>query len=71
MEGGQAVIRKGGEEFRIEAGTVIFSVGAKPEAALGEELTAAGLEVTTAGDCVKPRRIMDSVREGFLAGSRV
>ena len=27
--------------------------------------------VIMAGDCVKPRRIMDSVREGFLAGNRV
>jgi pyruvate/2-oxoglutarate dehydrogenase complex dihydrolipoamide dehydrogenase (E3) component len=71
MEDRQAIIRRGDEELRAEAGTVIFSVGAKPEAALGEELAAAGVEVIMAGDCVKPRRILDSVAEGFLAGSRV
>jgi 2,4-dienoyl-CoA reductase-like NADH-dependent reductase (Old Yellow Enzyme family)/thioredoxin reductase len=71
MEGEQAVIRKGDEEFLIEARTVVFSVGAKPDTALGEELAAAGVTVIAAGDCVAPRRIMDSVREGFLAGNRV
>jgi 2,4-dienoyl-CoA reductase-like NADH-dependent reductase (Old Yellow Enzyme family)/thioredoxin reductase len=71
MEGEQAVIRKGDEERRVAARTVVFSVGAKPETALGEELAAAGVEVIMAGDCVKPRRILDSVAEGFLAGNRV
>ena len=71
MEGEQAVVSRGEQELRVEAGTVVFSVGAKPDNALGEELAAAGVMVEMAGDCVKPRRIMDSVREGFLAGNRV
>ncbi|MHB8773045.1 MAG: oxidoreductase [Syntrophales bacterium] len=71
VEGQQAILRRGDEELRVEAQTVVFSVGAKPETGLGEQLAAAGVTVETAGDCVKPRRIMDSVREGFLAGSRV
>ncbi len=71
IEGKQAVVSRGDQELRVEAGTVVFSVGAKPDNALGEELAAAGVTVIAAGDCVKPRRIMDSVREGFLAGNRV
>jgi hypothetical protein len=71
MEGEQAVVSRGGQELRVETGTVVFSVGAKPDNALGEELAAAGVTVEMAGDCVTPRRIMDSVREGFLAGNRV
>ncbi len=71
VEGPQAVVQRAGQELRIDAQTVVFSVGAKPETGLGEQLAAAGVTVEMAGDCVKPRRIMDSVREGFLAGSRV
>ena len=71
VEGRQAIVHRGDQELRVEAGTVVFSVGAKPDNALGEELAAAGVTVEMAGDCVKPRRIMDSVREGFLAGNRV
>ena len=71
MEGQTAVIRRGDEEIRIEAKTVVFSVGSKPEDSLADQLTAAGIEVIKAGDCVKPRRILDSVREGFLAGISV
>ena len=68
MEGPTAIIRRGDEEIRIGAETVVFSVGAKPEDSLSEKLTVAGIKVAKAGDCVKPRRILDSVREGFLAG---
>ena len=71
MEDRLAIIRIGDEEIRIDTGTVVFSVGAKPEDSLYEQLISMGIEVIKAGDCVKPRRIMDSVEEGFLAGSRV
>ncbi|MBE0556336.1 MAG: FAD-dependent oxidoreductase, partial [Proteobacteria bacterium] len=71
IEGEQAVVSRGDRELRVEAGTVVFSVGAKPDNTLGEELAAAGVTVEMAGDCVRPRRIKDSVREGFLAGNRV
>jgi len=71
VQGQQAITHRDDQELRIEAGTVVFSVGAKPDNALGGELAAAGVTVEMAGDCVKPRRIMDSVREGFLAGNRV
>jgi 2,4-dienoyl-CoA reductase-like NADH-dependent reductase (Old Yellow Enzyme family)/thioredoxin reductase len=71
MEDRQAIIRRGLEEIPIEAETVVFSVGAKPDDLLYEELISMGVDVIKAGDCVKPRRILDSIAEGFLAGSRV
>ncbi len=71
VEDETAIVRRGDEEIRIDARTIVFSVGSKPEDSLADQLTAAGTEVIKAGDCVKPRRILDSVREGFLAGSRV
>jgi 2,4-dienoyl-CoA reductase-like NADH-dependent reductase (Old Yellow Enzyme family)/thioredoxin reductase len=71
MENGQAIIHRGDEEIRTDAGTVVFAVGASPDDSLYERLVASGIAVTKAGDCVKPRRILDSVEEGFLAGNRV
>jgi 2,4-dienoyl-CoA reductase-like NADH-dependent reductase (Old Yellow Enzyme family)/thioredoxin reductase len=71
MEDRQASIHRGLEDIRIEAGTVVFSVGAKPDDLLYEGLKSTGIDVIKAGDCVKPRRILDSVEEGFLAGNRI
>jgi 2-enoate reductase len=71
MEDHQAIIHQGLEDIRIEAGTVVFSVGAKPDDLLYEQLKSMSIEVIKAGDCVKPRRILDSVEEGFQAGNRV
>ncbi len=71
MEDRQAIIHQGLEDIPIEAGTVVFSVGAKPDDLLYEQLKSMGIEAIKAGDCVKPRRILDSVEEGFLAGNRV
>ena len=71
MEDQRAIIRQGLDDIRIEAGTVVFSVGAKPDDLLYEQLNSMGIEAVQAGDCVKPRRILDSVAEGFEAGNRV
>ncbi len=71
MEDRQAIIHQGLEDIPIEAGTVVFSVGAKPDDLLYEQLISLGIEVIKAGDCVKPRRILDSVEEGFQAGNRI
>jgi len=71
MEDRRAIIHQGLEDIPIEVGTVVFSVGAKPDDLLYEQLKSMGIDVIKAGDCVKPRRILDSVEEGFLAGNRV
>ncbi len=71
MEDRQAIIHIGLEDIGIETKTVVFSVGAKPDDFLYEQLKSMGVEAIKAGDCVKPRRILDSVEEGFLAGNRI
>ena len=71
MEDHQAIIHQGLEDIPIETRTVVFSVGAKPDDVLYEQLKSMGIEAIKAGDCLKPRRILDSVEEGFLAGNRV
>jgi 2,4-dienoyl-CoA reductase-like NADH-dependent reductase (Old Yellow Enzyme family)/thioredoxin reductase len=71
MEDRRAIIHQGLEDIPIEAGTVVFSVGAKPDDLLYEQLKTTGIEAIKAGDCVKPRRILDSVEGGYLAGNRI
>ncbi|MEW6334927.1 MAG: FAD-dependent oxidoreductase, partial [Thermodesulfobacteriota bacterium] len=71
LEDRRAIIHQGLEDIPIETGTVVFAVGAKPDDLLYEQLMSAGIETIKAGDCVKPRRILDAVEEGFLAGNRV
>ena len=71
MEGRYAIIRQGDLEMRVETETVVFAVGAKPDACLDDQLVPAGIPVIKAGDCLKPRRLLDSVEEGFQAGNSV
>ena len=68
MEGGQALIRLGEKEVRIDAGTLVFSVGSRPEDALYDPLVSAGIRVIKVGDSVKPARILDAVHGGLRAG---
>lgn len=51
--------------------TIVIAVGYRPDTALGEALSAAGIDFTLVGDAVKPRKIRDAVVEGFQAGYAV
>ncbi len=57
---------QGGLKHRIDGvDTVVSAVGSASNRALGEALGAAGATVHLIGDCVKPRRILEAIREGF------
>jgi 2,4-dienoyl-CoA reductase-like NADH-dependent reductase (Old Yellow Enzyme family)/thioredoxin reductase len=71
VDGRYAIVRQGDSEMRVEAATVVFAVGSKPESCLYDQLVASGIPVIKVGDCMKPRRLLDSVEEGFLAGDAV
>jgi NADPH-dependent 2,4-dienoyl-CoA reductase/sulfur reductase-like enzyme len=45
--------------------TVVIAVGSKSKNNLSELIKQEGIPVYTIGDCVKPRKIMDAVHEGF------
>ncbi|WP_213951068.1 FAD-dependent oxidoreductase [Tepidanaerobacter syntrophicus] len=55
------------EEF-IKADSIIVAVGLTPNAAIAENFYGIVPETFTIGDCVKPRKIMESVFEGFTIG---
>ena len=49
----------------------MLALGRVPERALAEELTARGLPVEEAGDCLSPRSAEEAVLEGTLAARRL
>jgi len=71
MDGKTAFLQKGTEETRVETETIIFAVGALPNDELYDKLVSSGLKVVKVGDCVKPRRLLNSVQEGFEAGRTI
>ena len=71
VDGKTAILRHGKDETRIEIGTVVFAVGAAPEPEVDEAYASSVPVVIKVGDCVKPRNILESVREGFDAGRNI
>ena len=45
--------------------SLVIAIGSAPQDGLTDVLRAAGIPVFAVGDCVKPRRISDAIREGF------
>jgi hypothetical protein len=49
----------------------VLALGMTPRRAMVEALKAAAPRVTVVGDCLKPRLIIDAVREGFHAAVEI
>jgi 2,4-dienoyl-CoA reductase-like NADH-dependent reductase (Old Yellow Enzyme family)/thioredoxin reductase len=65
VRGGIVTYERAGLKSRIEGvDTVVAALGSAAEAALGKTL-GSGATVHVIGDCVKPRRILEAMREGF------
>ena len=71
LAGKTATVRQGQEEIAVNVDVLIFAVGAKPDNRLQEELVSSGRSVVKVGDCIQPRNILESVREGFEAGNKI
>jgi len=61
------VYEKDGEEFTIACDTVLNAVGFRANNGLENVLEDMYEEVAVVGDCVKPRKILDAVHEGYHA----
>lgn len=66
-DNGATVADASGERSDVEADTVVLALGMTPRRAMVEALKAAVPRATVVGDCLKPRLIIDAVREGFHA----
>lgn len=62
-EGG--FVSAGGESRMVKADTVVTAVGMSAESALYDSLKDRLPEVYRVGDCVRPRRVMEAIWEGY------
>jgi len=66
VRGTSVFYEQGGLKNRIDGvDSVVSAVGSAPSNDLAERLKAAGAEVRVIGDSVKPRRILEAMKEGF------
>jgi pyruvate/2-oxoglutarate dehydrogenase complex dihydrolipoamide dehydrogenase (E3) component len=55
-----------GREEEMTCDSVVLAIGLRPDRELIDDLAKEGnIEVLEAGDCVKPRKILDAIHEGF------
>jgi 2-enoate reductase len=68
---GVLVTDKEGKQQTLKADTIVVALGAKSQNELAEDLKDKVSELYLVGDCMSPRKIMEAMREGFLAGWRI
>ena len=61
----------GTERETLKVDTVILALGARSNDDLVRSLEDASIDCITIGDAKKPRKIMDAIQEGFLAGLKL
>lgn len=64
LAGDEVTLEVRGEKRKLKADIVILAVGALPERALAESLSAGKLPYHLIGDCQRPRNILHAVQEG-------
>lgn len=66
-----AVTVRGGAKNELEADSMVLACGFTPVETLSGTLADIVPEVYTLGDCVRPRKIADAMREGFRRGRMI
>ena len=69
--GVEVINNKNGERKSLAADWVVLALGMKPVTALTRALEEKVSELYTAGDCEEPRKILEAVYEGSLAGRQL
>lgn len=69
---GEVILDGQASQQELEAELLVIAVGARPENALiGELKGIPGLEVYSIGDCVKPARIVQAVRQAAVCANKI
>jgi 2,4-dienoyl-CoA reductase (NADPH2) len=64
-------IEKDGRCEIIGADSIVIAAGASPDNSLEEQLRGLAKEIHVIGDAAGPRKALDAIREGFLAGLKI
>jgi 2-enoate reductase len=65
IKDGGAIIDHDGKEEELEADTIVVAIGLEARSKLHDELKGRVEELYAIGDCVKPRKVLDAIWEGF------
>jgi len=65
------VIKKGDKEESIPADAVVLALGANADNKLYSEAKGKFSELYSVGDCVKPRKALEAIHEGFDVGLKI
>jgi 2,4-dienoyl-CoA reductase (NADPH2) len=65
------IVEAEGENKTIEADTIVYAVGMKPNEDLFKELEGKIPELYAIGDCVKPRKSFEAIHEGSEIARRI
>ena len=68
---GMRLVNKEGKELFWKGDHIVLATGATPNKTLAQSLRGEIPEVFEVGDCVEPRRIMESIQEGANAGLQI
>ena len=71
VDDGLLITTKEEEKRIIKADTLVLTSGYRPNRELFEVLKNKGYEIYTVGDCVKPRRILDAIHDGYAVGHAI
>jgi len=71
VEDGLACEFRSGQAAVFEADTIVMAAGAEAERSLADAIASLGIPLTIVGDALQPRRLVNAVYEGFLAGRKV
>lgn len=63
------LIKRGDQEELLTADTVVLAAGSRPDSELCEQIKEKVKEVYLIGDAVMPRKALDAVHQGYLAGA--
>lgn len=68
MEDKYAILKRDIEEIKVKVETIVFAIGADANNDWEDNLSNYKVPVFKIGDCLKPRGILEAVREGFQVG---
>lgn len=65
IKDGGATINHDGKQEELEADTIVVAIGLEAKSKLHDELKGRVPELYAIGDCVKPRKVLDAIWDGF------
>ena len=68
LDGQGVLIKRGDQEELLPADTIVLAAGSRSDSELCEQIKEKVKEVYLIGDAVSPRKALDAVHQGYLAG---